>query len=61
MGKLRDQMPADLPLRGATIQTLTTYLKEAGNSAKCLNRSPAVLGEEVESIFSVIKNLSTRR
>jgi len=46
MGKLRDQMAADLQLRGATTRTQTTYLREAGNLAKYFNRSPAELGED---------------
>jgi hypothetical protein len=46
MGKLRDQMLADLQLRGATTRTQTTYLREAGNLAKYFNRSPAELGED---------------
>jgi hypothetical protein len=46
MGKLRDQMLADLQLRGATPRTQKTYLREAGNLAKYFNRSPEELGED---------------
>jgi len=46
MGKLRDQMLADLQLRGATTRTQETYLREVGNLAKYFNRSPAELGED---------------
>ena len=46
MGKLRDQMLADLQLRGATPRTQKTYLREVGNLAKYFNRSPAELGED---------------
>ena len=46
MGKLRDQMLADLQLRGATPRTQKTYLREVNNLAKYFNRSPAELGED---------------
>ena len=46
MGKLRDQMLADLQLRGATIRTQETYLREVSNLAKYFNRSPEELGED---------------
>ena len=46
MGKLRDQMLADLQLRGATPRTQKTYLREAGNFAKYFKRSPEELGED---------------
>ena len=46
MGKLRDQMLADLQLRGATTRTQETYLREVSNLAKYYNRSPEELGEE---------------
>jgi integrase/recombinase XerD len=46
MGKLRDQMLADLQLRGATTRTQETYLREASNLAKYFNRSPEELGED---------------
>ena len=45
MGKLRDQMLADLQLCGAKPRTQETYLREAENLAKYFNRSPAELGE----------------
>ena len=46
MGKLRDQMLADLQLRGATTRTQETYLREVSNLAKYFNKSPAELGED---------------
>ena len=46
MGKLRDQMLADLQLCGARPRTQEAYLREAENLAKYFNRSPAELGEE---------------
>ena len=46
MGKLRDQMLADLQLRGATTRTQKTYLREVSNFAKYFNRSPEELGED---------------
>ena len=46
MGKLRDQMLADLQLRGATTRTQETYLREVGYFAKYFNRSPEELGED---------------
>jgi len=45
MGKLRDQMLADLQLCGAKPMTQRNYLREAQNLAKYFNRSPAELGE----------------
>ena len=45
MGKLRDQMLADLQLCGAKPRTQETYLREAENLARYFNRSPAELGE----------------
>jgi len=46
MGKLRDQMLADLQLRGATTRTQEIYLREVSNLAKYFNRSPEELGED---------------
>ncbi|MBA4397608.1 MAG: hypothetical protein C0394_09555 [Syntrophus sp. (in: bacteria)] len=45
MGKLRDQMLADLQLCGAKPRTQVSYLREAENLARYFNRSPAELGE----------------
>ena len=45
MGKLRDQMLADLQLRGAVPRTQKNYLRIVGNLAKYFNRSPEELGE----------------
>ncbi len=45
MKKLRDQMPADLQLSGATKSTQKNYLREVDNPAKYFNRSPEELGE----------------
>ncbi|MFH1078915.1 MAG: site-specific integrase [Pseudomonadota bacterium] len=45
MGKLKDQMLADLQLCGAKPRTQETYLREAENLARYFNRSPAELGE----------------
>ena len=46
MKRLRDQMLADLQLRGATPRTQKTYLREVGYFAKYFNRSPEELGED---------------
>ena len=46
MGKLRDQMLADLQLKGATPRIQKTYLREVSNFAKYFNRSPEELGED---------------
>jgi len=45
MGKLRDQMLADLQLSGAKPRTQKTYLREVENLAKYFHRSPEELGE----------------
>jgi integrase/recombinase XerD len=45
MGKLRDQMLADLQLRGAIPRTQKTYLREVSNFAKYFNKTPEKLGE----------------
>jgi len=45
MGKLRDQMLAELQLRGLTPRTQKTYLREVRNLAKYFNKSPEELGE----------------
>ena len=45
MGKLRDQMLADLQLRGAIPRTQKTYLREVSNFANYFNKSPEKLGE----------------
>jgi integrase/recombinase XerD len=46
MGKLRDQMQADLQLRGITPGTQATYLREVRNLALYFKRSPEELGEK---------------
>jgi integrase/recombinase XerD len=45
MSKLRQQMLADLQLKGITPRTQKTYLREVGNFAKYFKKSPAELGE----------------
>ena len=40
MGTLRDQMQADLQLRGITPRTQKDYLREVSNLAKYFNKSP---------------------
>lgn len=46
MEKLREQLLADLQLRGITPKVQKNYLREVNNLAKYFNRSPAELGEE---------------
>jgi integrase/recombinase XerD len=46
MGKLRDQMQADLQLRGITPRTQATYLREVRNLALYFKKSPEELGEK---------------
>ena len=46
MGKLRDQMQADLHLKGITPRTQKDYLREVSNLAKYFNKSPEELGEK---------------
>jgi integrase/recombinase XerD len=46
MEKLREQLLADLQLRGITPKIQKNYLREVNNLAKYFNRSPAELGEE---------------
>ena len=45
MGKLRDQMQADLELRGITPKTQKSYLREVRNFARYFGKSPEELGE----------------
>ncbi len=45
MSKLREQMLADLQLRGITEQTQRDYLREVGNFASYFGKSPEELGE----------------
>jgi integrase/recombinase XerD len=45
MGKLKDQMLADLQLNGAVPSTQKNYLRIVGSLAKYFNRSPEELGE----------------
>ncbi len=45
MSKLREQMLADLQLKGVTPRTQRTYLREVGNFAKYFGKSPEELGE----------------
>jgi hypothetical protein len=45
MGNLRDQMLADLQLRGITRRTQKTYLREVRNLARYFKKSPEELGE----------------
>lgn len=45
MSKLRDQMLADLQLKGITPRTQKTYLREVRNFAKHFGKSPEQLGE----------------
>jgi integrase/recombinase XerD len=45
MGKLKDQMLADLQLNGAVRSTQKNYLRIVGSLAKYFNRSPEELGE----------------
>ncbi|MDD5095671.1 MAG: tyrosine-type recombinase/integrase [Dehalococcoidia bacterium] len=45
MGKLRDQMLADLQLNGAVPSTQKNYLRMVGGLAKYFKRSPEELGE----------------
>jgi site-specific recombinase XerD len=46
MGTLRDQMLADLQLKGITPRTQKDYLREVSNLAKYFNKSPEELGEK---------------
>jgi site-specific recombinase XerD len=46
MSKLREQMVADLLLRGITPRTQKTYLREVSNLAKYFDKSPEDLSEE---------------
>ncbi len=45
MSTLREQMVADLQLRGLTPKTQRIYLREVSNFAKYFNKSPEKLGE----------------
>jgi len=45
MSTLREQMQADLQLRGITPRTQKDYLREVSNLAKYFNKSPEDLGE----------------
>jgi len=45
MSKLKEQMLEDLQLRGATLKTQRTYLREVRNYAKYFGKSPEELGE----------------
>jgi integrase/recombinase XerD len=55
MGKLREQMQADLQLRGITPRTQKDYLREVSNLAKYFDKSPEELGEKEvkESIWFI--------
>jgi site-specific recombinase XerD len=46
MSTLREQMAADLQLRGITPRTQKKYLREVGNLAKYYHKSPQDLGEQ---------------
>jgi integrase/recombinase XerD len=46
MSTLREQMLADLQLKGLTPKTQKIYLREVSNYAKYFNRSPEQLGEK---------------
>jgi integrase/recombinase XerD len=46
MSTLREQMQADLQLRGITPRTQKDYLREVSNLAKYFNKSPEELGEK---------------
>jgi site-specific recombinase XerD len=46
MGTLRDQMQADLQLKGITPRTQKDYLREVSNLAKYFDKSPEELGEK---------------
>jgi len=46
MGTLREQMAADLQLRGITPRTQKKYLREVSNLAKYYHKSPQDLGEQ---------------
>jgi len=45
MSKLRDEMLTDLQLKGITVRTQKTYLREVENLAKYFGKSPDELGE----------------
>jgi site-specific recombinase XerD len=45
MGRLRDEMQADLELRGLSLKTQKIYLGQARDFAVYFNRSPEQLGE----------------
>jgi site-specific recombinase XerD len=53
MGKLRDQMLADLQLRNYSIKTQTEYIRCAGDFAEHFGRSPDRMGEEEIRIFLI--------
>ncbi|MGE5842729.1 MAG: site-specific integrase [Deltaproteobacteria bacterium] len=46
MSTLREQMAADLQLRGITPRTQKKYLREVSNLAKYYHKSPQDLGEQ---------------
>jgi len=46
MSKLREQMLADLQMRGLSPKTQKIYLREVSNYAKHFNKSPEELGEK---------------
>ena len=46
MSTLREQMVADLQLRGLTPKTQKIYLREVSNYAKYFGKSPEVLGRK---------------
>lgn len=46
MSTLREQMQADLQLRGITPRTQKDYLREVRNLAKFFDKSPEELGEK---------------
>lgn len=57
MSKLRDQMLADLQLKGITIRTQKTYLREVENLAKYFGKSPDELGEsEIKEYLLYLRN-----
>jgi integrase/recombinase XerD len=45
MGTLRDQMQADLQLKGVTPRTQKAYLREVRNFVRYFKKSPEELGE----------------
>ena len=46
MSKLKEQMKADLQLRGFKPRTQKTYLREVSNLARYFDKSPEELGKE---------------